>query len=129
MTKITLEADSLLSTLPNLLPPGSPLHLRSQHEAIGALLHSIHSTIGFELVAVDEVSTPSHADADANVLPQEWNARAPDFAFKYRHPESPTATLTIKVLKLSNRTLIYGSKDQVSTFRSIFGVQTDPALD
>ena len=112
MTRITLQADSLLSDLPTLLPPASPL-LRSQHEAIGAVLHTIHTTIGLDLIAVDEVSSPSHADT--NVLPVEWNARAPDFTFKYRHPNSPTAILTIKLLKLSNRTLIHGSKEQVSS--------------
>ena len=115
MTRITLQADSIISTLPTLLPAAStaPLALLSQQEAIGALLHTINTTIGFELIAIDEVSTPIHADT--NLLPVQWNARAPDFTFKYRHLESSTAILTIKILKLSNRTLIHGSKDQVGT--------------
>lgn len=109
---MTLQADSLISTLPTLLPTASTA-LLSQQEAIGALLHTINTTIAFELIAIDELSTTIHADT--NLLPIEWNARAPDFTFKYRHPESSTAILTVKVLKLSNRTLIHGSKDQVGT--------------
>jgi len=120
MTRITLTADSLVSTLPTLLPVAAP-DLLSQQEAIAALLHTIHTTIGFELIAVDEVSTPIHATT--NVLPVSWNARAPDFTLKYRHPESPTATLTIKILKLSNRMLIHGNKEQVSTLCGVLDVQ------
>lgn len=120
MTRITLQADSLISALPTLLPVAV---LQSQQEAIAALIHTIHTTIGFELVAVDQVSDPINAATNTNVLPPDWNARAPDFTLKYRHPESPTASLTIKILKLSNRTLIHGNKDQVSSLCGIFDVQ------
>lgn len=128
MTRITLQADSLISTLPALLPDSSP-DLLSQQEAVAALLHTIHTTIGFELIAVDEVSNPIHAAT--NILPEGWNARAPDFTLKYRHSESSTTALTIKILKLSNRTLIHGSTEQVSTACGIFEIQTDgsPILD
>jgi len=119
MTRITLQADSLISTLPALLPASSPV-LLTQQDAIGALLHTIHTTIGFELIAIDEVSSPIHAST--NVLPAGWNARAPDFTLKYRHPESLATALTIKILKLGNRTLIHGSKEQVSTPCDIFEV-------
>jgi proteasome inhibitor subunit 1 (PI31) len=120
MTRITLQADSLLAALPTLLP-ASPLVLLSQHEAVAALLHTIHTTLGFQLIAVDEGSAP--IDGDTNVLPPQWNARGPEFTLKYRHPESPTAALTIKVLKLGNRTLIHGSKDEVGSFRALFGLR------
>ena|SRR5258706_5824659 len=115
MTRITLQADSLISTLPTLLPAASPV-LLSQQEAVAALLHTIHTTIAFELIAVNELSATS-------VLPVGWNDRAPDFTLKYRHPESSTTTLTIKILKLSNRTLIHGSNEQVSTPCGILEVQ------
>jgi len=57
MTRITLQADSLISTLPDLLPVASPV-LLDQQEAIAALIHTIHTTIAFELTGVDEVSDP-----------------------------------------------------------------------
>ena len=115
MTRITLQADSLISTLPTLLPAASPV-LLSQQEAVAALLHTIHTTIAFELIAVNDLSV-------TNLLPVGWNDRAPDFTLQYRHPESSATTLTIKILKLSNRTLIHGSIEQVSTPGGIFEVQ------
>lgn len=115
MTRITLQADSLITTLPTLLPAASPV-LLSQQDAVAALLHTIHTTIAFELIAVNDLSA-------TNVLPVGWNDRAPDFTLEYRHPESSATTLTIKVLKLSNRTLIHGSNQQVSTPCGVVEVQ------
>lgn len=110
-----LAPESLLATLPTLLPPGggsSPLPRPT--DAVAALVHTIHVALGFRLQGgqgasanTDETEQTSEAEVDdtasetttavdpdegaggSEVLSQGWNARGEDaYTFTYRHEQS-----------------------------------------
>jgi proteasome inhibitor subunit 1 (PI31) len=97
-----LDPSALLSLLPTLLP--SSRFLSSPQDAIAALLHTIMSTLGFRLIALDESSMSNLPSA--TILPPEWNKNGPShYIFKYRHEQS-SLDFVLNVSKLGSRTLI-----------------------
>lgn len=116
-----LDADTLLALLPTLLPRSTSSPLPRPADAVAALVHTIHTQLGFRLVPgpSDATAAPAgagpsepeqHDDDDAmsetttavdpaeapaagdNVLPASWNARGEDaYVFEYRHAQSSLA--------------------------------------
>ena len=110
MARITLKPDSLLRYIPLLIPQGK--HITSGPEALAVLIHAINAALELQLIGVDESST-QHPVEDG-VLPENWNARSPDFTLKYRVPNSNGVVL-IKVMKVGGKSHIHGVLEQVST--------------
>jgi len=73
------------------------------------LIHAICVALGLQLIAVDESGTGSRPAA--NVLPESWNARSPDFTLKYEHSDGAEVVL-LKIVKLANRTLLHGMAEK-----------------
>ena len=100
-----LDPSAILTALPTLLPPDART-LANEHDALAALLHSVMTTVGFRLVALDERSPTN--EAAGNVLPDQWSAHGPDiYTFRYQHEQSSLVFL-LKVIKLAGRTVIHG---------------------
>jgi proteasome inhibitor subunit 1 (PI31) len=103
-----LDPSALLSLLPTLLPPS----LSSPQDAIAALLHTIMSTLGFRLIALDESSVSNLPSA--TILPPQWNINGPShYTFKYRHDQS-SLHFVLNISKLGGRTLINAIAVEVS---------------
>jgi hypothetical protein len=109
MARITLKPDSLLRYIPLLIPQGK--HITSGPEALAVLIHAINAALELQLIGVDE-SSIQHPVEDG-VLPENWNARSPDFILKYRVPNSNGVVL-IKVIKVGGKSHIHGVLEQVS---------------
>jgi hypothetical protein len=108
MTRITLEPDSLLQSIPTLLPQGNTV--TSASDAIAALIHAINIAIGLKLS-----SNQQNSDHDQATLPADWNARSPDFTLKYT-VEPANQAFTTKIVKLGNKVQIHGVLEPVSIF-------------
>jgi hypothetical protein len=109
MAKITLKLDSILRYIPMLIPQGK--NITSTPEALAAFIHAINAALELQLIGVDE-STTQHPVEDG-VLPENWNARSPDFTLKYIEPNSNDVVL-IKVMKVGGKSHIHGVLEQVS---------------
>lgn len=110
MARITLKPNSLLQYIPMLLPQGkSPA---SGPEALVALIHAINSALELQLIGIDESS--SQQAVEDGVLPENWNARSPDFTLKYREPSSSEVAL-IKIMKVGGKIHIHGITEQASS--------------
>ena len=97
------NASAILSAIPEALPPSSKV-LRHVQDAIAALLHSILSSVGFTLIAVDEDA--SATDYPNNVLPEGWNTRGPsNYTFRYQHSESKSEIL-LKLSRLGTHVIV-----------------------
>ncbi|KAI6035263.1 PI31 proteasome regulator N-terminal-domain-containing protein [Pisolithus orientalis] len=103
MANNILDPAALLRQLPDLLPQSNKT-LTSAHDAISVLIHTAFTTLGFRLVATDDVSPASpHPNS---VLPDDWNTKGlVDRTFRYKHEQSSLEFL-VKVIKLGQRTLI-----------------------
>jgi len=110
MARITLKPDSILRYIPMLIPQGK--HITSTPEALAALIHAINAALELQLIGVDESSTQH--PVEGSVLPENWNARSPDFTLKYREPNSNDVVL-IKVMKVGGKSHIHGVLEQVSS--------------
>jgi hypothetical protein len=108
MARITLKPDSLLRYIPLLIPQGK--HITSGPEALAVLIHAINAALELQLIGVDESSTQH----PVGILPENWNARSPDFILKYRVPNSNGVVL-IKVMKVGGKSHIHGVLEQVSS--------------
>jgi proteasome inhibitor subunit 1 (PI31) len=96
-----LDPSALLSSLPALLPKESSL--KSPHDALASLLHSIFIAHSFTLIGIDDSAAVS--SFDRNTLPGEWNARGPNhYSLRYSHSQSSLQYL-VTVTKISDRTL------------------------
>ena len=115
MAKITLEPSSILRCTSMMLPEGTKLG--SAPEALAALIHAVNHTLGFQLLGVNE--NENESVSGDGTLPTSWNARSPDFTFKYREPSS-TQVLLVKLMKLGNKTQIHGILEQVSAVFALF---------
>ncbi|KAG5637458.1 hypothetical protein H0H81_004475 [Sphagnurus paluster] len=103
MTTDILDPSALISLLPTLLPSQTKT-LVSPQDAVVALIHSIFSTVGFRLIAIDETS-PANLSL-ANVLPDGWNKHGSgNYTLRYRHEQS-SLEFVLKISKLGGRTLI-----------------------
>jgi len=108
-----LDPSALLSLLPSLLPLSSK-SLSSQQDAIAALLHSMMSTLGFRLIALDESSEPNLPSP--TTLPVDWNKNGPShYTFRYRHDQS-SLEFILNVIKLGGRSLINAIAVEVSYY-------------
>ncbi|GBE79754.1 hypothetical protein SCP_0209550 [Sparassis crispa] len=103
MAPYILDPSALISALPKVLPP-TKQRLESPQDAIAALIHTAMITLGFRLVAVDDIS-PARSILNS-VLPEEWNQHGPgNYTFRYRHEQS-SLEFVLKVVRLGSRTLI-----------------------
>ncbi|KIO12836.1 hypothetical protein M404DRAFT_993810 [Pisolithus tinctorius Marx 270] len=103
MANNILDPAALLRQLPDLLPHSNKT-LTSAHDAISVLIHTAFTTLGFRLVATDDVS-PARPHPNS-VLPDDWNTKGlVDRTFRYKHEQSSLEFL-VKVIKLGQRTLI-----------------------
>lgn len=110
MAKITLEPSSILRYVPMVLPPGSVIGVAP--EALAALIHAVNQALGLQLLGVNE--NTNEAVSGDGTLPESWNARSPDFTFKYRESSS-NQTLLVKIMKLGSKTQIHGILEQASS--------------
>lgn len=108
MTKVTLEPSSILRYVPMVLPPDSVIN--AAPDALAALLHAVNQALGLQLVGVNE-NTDETVQVDGGVLPGNWNARSPDFTFRYRESSS-NQVLLVKIMKLGSKTQIHGILEQ-----------------
>jgi hypothetical protein len=119
-----LEADSLLATIPHLLPNPTS-QLRAPSDGLAALIHSIHTALGFRLTGPaaqsqsqgKEDDTNSEATAvnqdqaspeHASRLANGWNIHGEDmYAFEYRHEQS-SLVFRIRIMKMGDRIQVVG---------------------
>lgn len=112
MSANILDAYSLLSRLPSLLPPDGG-ELSSPTDALAALLHTAMSLLDFKLIAVDDNSPSTATEGTSNVLPAHWKSHAPgSYTIKYRHDQSSLQFL-LKVAKLAGRTTVNALASEV----------------
>jgi proteasome inhibitor subunit 1 (PI31) len=131
-----LDPQALLLLLPTLLPNSTSSPLPNPTDALAALVHTIHTTLGFRLVTPVEAPSMQNAaatrereigdtasetetaveDEDAGEgdggiggsLPQGWNARGEDsYIFEYRHPQS-AMVFRVRVGRMGGRVQIDG---------------------
>ncbi|KAK4684785.1 proteasome inhibitor subunit 1 (PI31), partial [Tremellales sp. Uapishka_1] len=129
-----LGAHSLLILLTTLLPQSTSSPLPHPTDAIAALVHTVHTALGFRLVSPLPASIPSSqtTETDPDIddgasetptaveeetpvneaaegrLPEGWNARGEDsYAFEYRHEQS-AMTFRIRVGRMGGRVQIDG---------------------
>ncbi|PWN52032.1 hypothetical protein IE53DRAFT_385578 [Violaceomyces palustris] len=119
-----LDPTIVLSTLPSLIRSTPRPQLRSHQDAIPALIHAILTNLDFRLVGLkedDRIQTVEEGEGGSqgsggqstdqvplvrNLLPQDWNAKGPDFySFRYKHDQSSLEFL-IKVIAMGKRTLV-----------------------
>ncbi|WVQ77257.1 hypothetical protein IAR50_006940 [Cryptococcus sp. DSM 104548] len=124
-----IDPRALLDSFPGLLPSGTSSPLPHPTDAVAALVHTIHTALGFRLVPsqafheepqsrpndpqgedIDdnqsEITAVDPADDTApppNALGQPWNARAEDsYSFEYRHAQS-AMVFRARVGRMGNR--------------------------
>ena len=130
-----LDPAILLVLLPTLLPRSTSSPLPHPTDAIAALIHTIHTNLGFRLVISAETTpnptgasttetsgdieiddgaseTPTAVDAEEETgvtegqLPLGWNSRGEDsYVFEYRHAQS-AMTFRIRVGRMVGRVQI-----------------------
>lgn len=111
MANDILAPTTLASLLPTLLPASSK-KLESQQDGIAALLHTVMSSLGFRLIAIDD-DVPGRTIPE-NILPEGWNKNGPGhYTLRYKHDQS-SLEFVVKVLKLGGRTLINAIALEVS---------------
>lgn len=120
-----LDPSALLEQLPGLLPApeawqnsesgeasgsGSATSLRSPHDGLAALAHTILTRLGFRLTSLsDEPSDKAVQSFAGNALPPAWNASGPgSYTFRYAHEQS-SMTFLVKVVSLGARLLIHAT--------------------
>jgi len=97
----------LLSKIPDYI---TTKELKSPQDGIAVLVHTTLASLGFRLIAVDEVSPMS--DSLLNVLPETWNKNGPNhYLFRYKHEQS-SLEYVITFVKLGHRTLINAIADE-----------------
>lgn len=102
MSQNPLDPAALTSLLPTLLPQPARV-LKTPHDALACLIHTLMSALAFRLTAIDESSSSTFEN---NTLPVEWNKSGPShYTFKYKHEQS-SLEFVIKVSKLGGRTLM-----------------------
>ena len=109
MTRLTLKPTSILQHILLVLPGGQPP--RSSADAFAALIHTVNATLGLQFIGTDE-NTSTVPEDGADVLPAGWNARSPDFVFKYREPAANDSVL-IKIMKLGSKFQVHCVLEQV----------------
>jgi len=82
----------------NLLKSKIKPNIKSKHDALFALLHSIMESAGFKLVGLSE----SENLIENKNLPEDWNASQDAWAFRYRHSKSSMIFL-LKALRLGTQ--------------------------
>ncbi|CAG7848654.1 SubName: Full=Uncharacterized protein {ECO:0000313/EMBL:CCA70609.1} [Serendipita indica DSM 11827] len=115
MTRLTLKPTSILQHILLVLPGGQPP--RSAADAFAALIHAVNATLGLQLVGTNENASTVSGDG-SDVLPAQWNARSPDFVFKYREPTSHE-TVLIKIMKLGSKTQVHCILEQTEKSSSM----------
>lgn len=115
-----LGSDSLSRVMAASLPKDASPQLKSAYDAVALVSHATMISVGFRLVGLGEdhrieaESTPDQPQP----LPQEWNAQAPNYAFRYKHSQSSMEYL-IKVNRMGNKAVIMGmgmGDDRTYTF-------------
>lgn len=104
-----LSADSLSSIMRGSLPQRSSPQIKSSHEAIALAAHASMLAVGFRMVGLGEdhkLETTSDRD-ETHELPEEWNAHAGSYAFRYKHDQSSMEYL-LKANRMGNKTVIMG---------------------
>lgn len=103
MASNILDPAALTTHLVSILPDTNK-RLSSVHDGLAALVHTIFTTLGFRLIAIDDTS--SARTFENNVLPEDWNTNGlTDHALRYRHEQSSLEFL-VKTVRLGQRTLI-----------------------
>ncbi|CAG8468535.1 12466_t:CDS:10 [Ambispora gerdemannii] len=118
-----LDPANVLNILENVLPSpraeeastaasaSENVILRSGHDALAALFHSIMLAVDFRFVGLGEEGTIEIQETQNTSImpfPKEWNAKGPDsYAFRYKHTQS-SLTFLVKGMRLSNKFLLHG---------------------
>lgn len=103
MASDILDPAALTTQLVTLLPESNK-RIASPHDGLAALVHTIFTTLGFRLIAIDDTS--SARTFQDNVMPEDWNTKGQtDYVLRYKHEQSSLEYL-VKVVKLGQRTLI-----------------------
>ena len=128
-----LDALALLILFPTLLPRSTSSPLPNPTDAIAALVHTIHTTLGFRLIpsinipltgpalqdrpteedfddGASETATAVDLEEDVGAtegqLPTGWNARGEDsYVFEYRHSQS-AMSFRVRVGRMGGRVQI-----------------------
>lgn len=103
MASNILDPAALTTQLVTILPPSNRC-LASPHDGLAALVHTVFTTLGFRLIAIDDSS--SARTFQNNVFPEDWNTGGlTDHSVRYRHEQSSLEFL-VKIIRLGQRTLI-----------------------
>ncbi|QIW99709.1 hypothetical protein AMS68_005227 [Peltaster fructicola] len=115
-----LSATSLTNIIAASLPRTSDPQLKTPHDAIAIAAHACLISVGFRLIGLGEdhkIEASSEA-ADTRPLPEEWNANAGHYAFRYKHNQSSMEYL-LKVNRMGNKAVILAmglGDDRTNTF-------------
>ncbi|KAF8558853.1 hypothetical protein OG21DRAFT_1404160 [Imleria badia] len=103
MASDILDPAALTTQLVTLLPQSNK-RVASAHDGLAALVHTVFTTLGFRLIAINDTS--SARTFQDNVLPEDWSTNGQtDHCLRYRHEQSSLEFL-VKIVRLGQRTLI-----------------------
>lgn len=89
------------------LPRGTSPQLKTPYDAIALATHAAMLGVDFRLVGLGEehqISATSEF-THPQPLPNEWNAQAPSYAFRYKHVQSSMEYL-LKVNRMGNKAVV-----------------------
>lgn len=130
-----LDPSAVLETLTQIVTASSSASstaiLRTQHDALAAILHSALIRLDFRLEGLAEEDRFNDYDAEANAASSSsstpaasrlpvpaWSRNGPDsYTFRYRHDQS-SLTFLIKVIRMASRVLVHGSSVEAQSSRT-----------
>lgn len=109
---LSLLPSSITSTSPTSTDSAiKPISLNNSIEALGLLIHSIHSSLGFRLIEPKPLEPKEGESETSNELPLNWNSNGSP-KFKYKHEQS-SLDFIISVVELGGRALIAAAAVEV----------------
>lgn len=151
-----LSAVTLAACMTASLPKDAQPQLQSPYDAIALFSHACMTSVGFRLIGLGEdhkigqlpppspfpslhqtTSSTTHnpieplsdPTATPQPLPAEWNAHAPNYAFRYAHTQS-AMQYVLKLSRLGAKAVIFGlglGDDKTASFDVIVADYISPA--
>ncbi|KAK4049308.1 hypothetical protein OIV83_004245 [Microbotryomycetes sp. JL201] len=128
VSHVSLDRSAVLAEAAKVLPTsnaGSPrTAINNPTDALAAVIHSVHSILGFRLVKIDSENVQA-SDDDTGHLPDHWNTSRGSIKFQYKHDQS-SLEFVVSVVELGDRLMVAATAVQASSVDRVIPIKLMP---